>query len=227
MLLDYLIEDNGLDIDTADVQFIKDLIQGVPSASKEKHFLFDIVANKRNSVDVDKFDYIQRDCHNVGIKSSYDCTRYGLSTSSKDPYDICDRLIWFSRVIDDQICYSDKEVFNLYEMFHTRYSLFKRVYTHRVGKAIELMIVDALLLADPYLHLSEAIDSPEEYSNLTDSVLREIEKSKVPVRSWIFYCRIDAFRNYNLLETSFTGFASASCTNLWNSIASLKLLCHL
>ena len=68
-------------------------------------FLFDIVANKRNSVDVDKFDYIQRDCFNVGLKSSYDPTR----------------LIWYSRVIDDQICFNQKEVYNLYEMFHTRF----------------------------------------------------------------------------------------------------------
>src|SRR4051794_35125361 len=30
------------------------------SMDKNRHFLFDIVANKRNSVDVDKFDYLQR-----------------------------------------------------------------------------------------------------------------------------------------------------------------------
>ena len=75
------------------------------------------MANKRNSVDVDKFDYISRDCHNVGLKSSYDF----------------DRLLRFSRVIDNEICYHSKEVYNVYEMFHTRYSLFKRIYTHRVG----------------------------------------------------------------------------------------------
>lgn len=147
-------------------------------------FLFDIVANKRNSVDVDKFDYIQRDCFNVGLKSSYDPTR----------------LIWYSRVIDDQICFNQKEVYNLYEMFHTRFrwvhscrnyceqnlkplafSLFKRIYTHKVGKAVELMIVDALLAADPFLDISGCIDDPERYANLTDGILREIEKSREPV----------------------------------------------
>ena len=39
----------------------------------------------------------------------------------------------FSRVINNEICFHSKEVYNLYEMFHTRYSLFKRIYTHRVG----------------------------------------------------------------------------------------------
>lgn len=41
----------------------------------ERKFLFDIVSNKRNSIDVDKFDYLARDCLNLGIKSSYDHSR--------------------------------------------------------------------------------------------------------------------------------------------------------
>jgi hypothetical protein len=39
-----------------DMKFIKDLIAGEPRTQRtEKAFLFDIVANKRNSVDVDKY----------------------------------------------------------------------------------------------------------------------------------------------------------------------------
>ena len=43
--------------------------------NREKAFLFDIVANMRNSVDVDKFDYLSRDCKYVGMKYSYDFSR--------------------------------------------------------------------------------------------------------------------------------------------------------
>lgn len=82
------------------------------------------------------------------------------------------------KVINGEICYNQKEVNNLHEMFHTRYSLFKRVYSHKVGKAIELMIVDALVAADKILHISDAIDNPEAYSQLTDGILRTIENSK-------------------------------------------------
>jgi HD superfamily phosphohydrolase len=39
----------------------------------------------------------------------------------------------FCRVINNEICFDAKEVYNVYEMFHTRYSLFKTVYSHRVG----------------------------------------------------------------------------------------------
>ena len=48
----------------------------------------------------------------------------------------------------------------------------------RLACAIEHMITDALLAADSYLKLSDAIDHPEEYMQLTDHVLRSIEFSK-------------------------------------------------
>ena len=40
-------------------------------------------------------------------------------------------------------------------MFHTRYSLFKQVYTHRVGQALEFMLHDIFTMADPVLQISE------------------------------------------------------------------------
>lgn len=67
-----------------------------------------------------------------------------------------------------------------YELFHTRYSLFKQVYSHRVSKSIEYMICDVFKLADPVLHLSAATSSPEEYAKLTDCVLKQIEISTDP-----------------------------------------------
>lgn len=96
---------------TVQLLFIKDLIYGAPRSQeirREKSFLFDIVCNKRNSVDVDKvlinlikFDYIQRDCHNIGMKASVDSVR----------------LITFTRVVDGQICFNQKEAYNLYEVY--------------------------------------------------------------------------------------------------------------
>ncbi|KAI7899073.1 uncharacterized protein BX663DRAFT_489428 [Cokeromyces recurvatus] len=109
MMLDYLVDDNHIDIEKQDIQFMKDLIMGEPTSSfsqkyADRRFLFDIVANKKNSVDVDKFDYIERDAYNMGLRSSYDAKR----------------LLVYSRVIHDEICYHHKEVYNMYEMFHTR-----------------------------------------------------------------------------------------------------------
>jgi HD superfamily phosphohydrolase len=92
-------------------------------------------------------------------------------------------LVRFSRVIDDEICFPAKEAFNLYELFHTRYSLFKQVYQHNVGKAIDFMICDALLEADPVMKISDAVFDPEEYIRLTDCVLKDIEVSRDPALS--------------------------------------------
>ena len=90
--------------------------RGAPTRDRE--FLYQIVANTQNSIDVDKFDYLSRDCHHVGLPHSFDCAR----------------LLEFSRVIGDEICFHAKQVFNIYEMFHTRYAMHKQVYTHRFVK---------------------------------------------------------------------------------------------
>ncbi|KAJ2488841.1 hypothetical protein IWW37_004469 [Coemansia sp. RSA 2050] len=165
MMLHHTIDENHIDIDEGDIKFIKQLIRGSSQpVGDEKMFLFDIVANKRNGVDVDKFDYIQRDCYNVGVNSSYDFQRLMLN----------------SRVINDEVCYNAKEAFNLTEMFHTRYSLHKRVYSHRAAKAIEFMIVDALLIADPVLQISQSVTNPQKYQLLTDEIVRDIERSPGP-----------------------------------------------
>lgn len=121
--------------------------------------MYEIVANKKNSVDVDKFDYLARDCYNCGIKSSYDFSR----------------LMIFSRVINNEICFHQKEGWNLNSLFNTRYSLFKQVYSHKVGNSIELMIADIFSAADPYLKISEKIYDADQYIHLTDCILKNIE----------------------------------------------------
>jgi HD superfamily phosphohydrolase len=112
MMLDRIIDTQGIEIDSCEHKMIHELIH--PSKNllgSERRFLYDVVSNSRNSVDVDKFDYLARDCHNLGIKGHYDHRR----------------LLHNCRVIDDEICYSSKQVYDVYELFHTRYSLFKQV----------------------------------------------------------------------------------------------------
>ncbi|KAJ3105057.1 SAM domain and HD [Phlyctochytrium bullatum] len=180
-LLEYLIDSNGVDIPQDEIRYIQDLIRGEPRNGWKDHgdgrrFLYEVVANKKTSVDVDKvlktkkptnllkFDYIARDCLYLGVKNSYDYSR----------------AMKFAVVVDNEVCFHQKEASNIYQLFHTRATLFKTVYTHRVGKSIELMLVDALLAADPYLEISSSIDDMSKYTYLTDSILKEIERSRVP-----------------------------------------------
>lgn len=58
------------DYDAQDIHFVNDLITGrkVDADSQlERGFLYEIVANKRNNVDVDKFDYLARDTYYCGM----------------------------------------------------------------------------------------------------------------------------------------------------------------
>ncbi|XP_037628433.1 deoxynucleoside triphosphate triphosphohydrolase SAMHD1-like isoform X2 [Sebastes umbrosus] len=177
-------EKNGLKVSN-DIDFIKEMIAGLPRAEgqewpgkgrgEDKSFLYEIVANEYNKVDVDKFDYFARDSHYLGIQNNFDH----------------DRFIKFARVckVDGQmhICTRDKEVDNLYEMFHTRHCLHRRAYQHRVNKIIETMITEAFLKADKYIKikgsggrmftLSTAIDNMVAYTKLTGHVFEQILNS--------------------------------------------------
>jgi len=64
---------------------------------------------------------------------------------------------------------------NLLELFHARASMHRNVYTHKKAKAIEFMVVDALLEAEPALRLTEKIHNPEDFVRLDDGVLEFIE----------------------------------------------------
>ncbi|KAI2594740.1 SAM and HD domain containing deoxynucleoside triphosphate triphosphohydrolase 1 [Homo sapiens] len=82
------------------------------------------------------------------------------------------------------------EVGNLYDMFHTRNSLHRRAYQHKVGNIIDTMITDAFLKADDYIEItgaggkkyriSTAIDDMEAYTKLTDNIFLEILYSTDP-----------------------------------------------
>ncbi|XP_039460174.1 deoxynucleoside triphosphate triphosphohydrolase SAMHD1-like [Oreochromis aureus] len=197
-MFDHLVDDNNLKPvmnkcglitegdNENDLVFIKEMIKGSLKNSSpqneqlyrgrnnEKSFLYEIVANKQNGIDVDKFDYFARDCHHLGIQNNFDHRRF----------------IVFARVcnVDGQlhICSRDKEMANLYDMFHTRNSLHRRAYQHRVKMAVEIMIKDALLKADQDPHfqikssegktcsLSAAKKHKEAYTKLTDEVIEQI-----------------------------------------------------
>ncbi|XP_071151529.1 deoxynucleoside triphosphate triphosphohydrolase SAMHD1-like [Mytilus edulis] len=160
--------------------FIKDLIKGKPSSPEKKNarsYMYEIVANKRNEIDVDKMDYFARDCHGLGMKSNFDHLRF-ISQC---------RVMFLERSDnpdESTIAVRDKEEYNLYELFQTRIGLFRSAYYHRVNKAIELMLTDALVLANDHLpiptdkslsgktvKMSEAYQDMSAYEKLTDSIV--------------------------------------------------------
>ena len=162
----WMVDDNGMDLDKGVIDRVCDLItsSNVESTTPGTKFLWDIVANKRNSIDVDKFEYLLRDQHSTGVKGNVDVGR----------------LMSFMKVIDDQICFKASEVYNVYDLFHTRANMHQKVYTHKKAKAIEYMIVDALVEADVAWdsEISKSIWDVNEFIRLDDTILKRIEWSK-------------------------------------------------
>uniref|UniRef100_A0A672K4E5 HD domain-containing protein n=1 Tax=Sinocyclocheilus grahami TaxID=75366 RepID=A0A672K4E5_SINGR len=129
-------------LDDKDATFIKELIEGAKTSEvqtdtpwtykgrdEDKSFLYEIVANKQNGIDVDKWDYFARDCHHLGIRNSFDHQR----------------LLKFARVCEvsgrKHICFRDKEADNVYDMFRTRYTLHRQAYQHKICNIIEDILV--------------------------------------------------------------------------------------
>ncbi|CAJ2665439.1 unnamed protein product [Trifolium pratense] len=168
-MVDYIVEEHYIDIDPQMLKRVKEMILAssefaLPRSSSEKSFLYDIVANGRNGIDVDKFDYIARDCRACGLGCNFEFQR----------------LMETMRVLDDEICYRAKDYLTIHKLFATRADLYRTVYTHPKVKAIELMVVDALVLANDYLQISSSIQDPAEYWKLDDSIIKTIETSPCP-----------------------------------------------
>ncbi|CDF37418.1 unnamed protein product [Chondrus crispus] len=112
MMFRHLVDAHAVDLQPPDVRHVADLIagrgrEGAPSLRPA--FLYDIVANAKNGIDTDKFDYLARDVYSLGLQ-----TAYGFDHQ---------RLISFAKVVRDDVCFHRKELFNVHNLFLTRFQL--------------------------------------------------------------------------------------------------------
>ena len=66
--------------------------------NKEYNWIYQIISNKENGIDIDKIDSIQRDIYHSGIKAS--SVNY-------------DEIFRDVKIINDKICFNDKNDINL------------------------------------------------------------------------------------------------------------------
>ena len=80
------------------------------------------------------------------------------------------------------------------------------------AKAIEYMITDVLLAAEPYLKVANLVDKLDQYVFLTDNLLNKIEESteKVIIHFHGFMpgCVLSCTRHLNLLALSSNAFVT-------------------
>jgi HD superfamily phosphohydrolase len=141
-------------------EFISELIN--PTSKTPTNFIFQIISNCLNGLDVDKLDYLYRD---------------SLYLGSGNPYDLS-LVISHVKVIDMNICFPEKISYDIYKIFRSRYDLHKQFYTHKTTICIEYMIRDILYNLDPILKISENIknNNIEKFIELTDSIILDTAK---------------------------------------------------
>jgi len=133
-----------------------------------KEFLYEIVSNKRTGLDVDRFDYFERDADRTGVKICFDL----------------ERLIVLSNVCEVEgeniICYSVKARQCVADVFETRFRLHKCIYSHKTIKAVELWIFYILRKARPWFQanlgipLETAWKDSELFATLDDTIFSSI-----------------------------------------------------
>ena len=156
LILDYIVKKYNIKISKPHLEIIKELIHPIKKNIKPK-FLYHIVANPDTGIDVDKFDYIRRDTYNIGLKYSFNY----------------DRIIKQARVINDEIVYPSKMIYEIYELFNIRNRLHLQIYTHPVVRAVELMYIDCFNILEKKCNFSKKILNIEEFLKYTDTIFEK------------------------------------------------------
>jgi HD superfamily phosphohydrolase len=143
-------------IDDNAFNFIAELIN--PTNETPNNFIFQIVSNNINGLDVDKLDYICRDSFYLGLNTSFQFTR----------------IINNVKVIDDNICFPEKNSYDILKVFRKRYDLHKQFYNHKTVICIELLIKQILDRLDTIINIKGIFTdgfNVDRFNELTDATI--------------------------------------------------------
>lgn len=191
--------------------FIAEIIN--PNEFTSKNFVFQIVSNSLNGLDVDKLDYLYRDSFYFGA---------GI------PFDL-QRIISHAKVINDNICFPEKISYDIYKVYRTRYDLHKQFYNHKTVVSIEYMIRKILEKLDNILDISITIVNKDldKFIELIDSmifntstIIKNFKKLYQIHKSDIDYIDelIERLNTRNIYRCLYTGSFNIEETDIDNKI---------
>ena len=145
-----------LNLSDSDIEFIKLCINPIKEIIDEypDKYLYYIICNPINGIDLDKLDYINRDCNRIGLNHKIDI----------------DEILNNSKIIDDKICYNYQIYPKIINLFQCRYNLYREIYTNPNVLKFNYMISDVILRSNELLSIKEKINSPD-FINLTDNII--------------------------------------------------------
>lgn len=155
ILLEQIIKENKIlssIINSDEIIFMKNLIN---PTSEHIGFIYQIVSNNLNGLDVDKYDYLARDSNMLWVSSKFKSQR----------------LVEHIKVINETICYPEQAIGDIIELFTTRYNLHKTVYNHKAVIAAQFMITELFSYLDPVIGLSDSVNDMEKFCSMTDEYI--------------------------------------------------------
>lgn len=213
LILKHIIDKYNLCLTMDEYNFISKLI--IPPKDFEKgiilnkqkigKWIFQIIANPVNGIDVDKFDYLVRDSTICGIKTSFDF----------------ERIIKQAIVINNEVNYPWKIRNDIFQMFLTRYQLHQNIYNHKKVKAIEILIIKIFERINDEENFMNRFDEIDIICNLIDDliftyqddivnqILDKIYQRKLPKRKMILKTLDEEYSQYHICKINM-GFSNDS-----------------
>ena len=146
-----------------ELNFIKNVISPdydeIESTDSRK-YLYQIVHGE-NGIDVDRFDYLIRDCYNTGIKYSFEL----------------DQIMNNTYIQNNELVYSDKARCSINSFFYARYTCYRQLCNNPNVISIEYHVKQIFKEVDDVFKISESIKNEdwEQFILLTDNIMSTIE----------------------------------------------------
>lgn len=184
MIIRYMVKKYAIDLTDQETQYIcssitkSSLIENTENTQNTENWFDSIVNNKNTCFDMDKIDYLYRDCLCFGLTRNFDIFRIFQNVIVKQ------NKIYFCNRIKSEI---DK-IFLLREEFH------KTIYRHPTVEKFQEYILEILMKRSPI------IDSLEDFLELTDmsilNMMNKKERREFETRSWLDFKKPKQISNY-------------------------------
>ena len=162
-IVDAIFEEQ--EINDKEKEMIKHMIKGKVPKWDDRTYLYKIVSNSDNGIDVDKFDYLVRDSYYSGISIDF------------QP----DRIIYNSIIIDNDIHFDRKIAYTLENMYRARYNLHRHLYTHKTSSSYEIFLLEILSKSDIFSN----VNNVDYFLTLDDRILYILmEENKDIANKW-------------------------------------------
>jgi len=158
----YMNKKYNLGYSESDISFISNIINPNYEIINfyEHKYLYQIVSSDTGT-DVDRMDYILRDCKYSGMKYSFEL----------------DTILKNTIIENNEIIYSEKAKCSIDSFFQSRYSLYKQLCNHPTVLAIEYHIKEILSEIDEIFSISESVKNNDwvTFNKFTDEIFSTLE----------------------------------------------------